>query len=160
MRKHLILVLSALLVLASHAHLMRMLAPLDPGILALQFAFTPQAYWRIIDLWGASGLAIYRAHFAYDNFHPFFYGAFGYLLIARTRVFDASRLRCAALLALPLAGLFDLSENAAQIFLLGQPHGIESIMIPLSATCSLLKWGLVLGFAAMLSIQWMRQRQP
>ncbi len=159
MRKHLPLVLSALLLLASHAHLMFMLAPLDPDILAIQFAFSPQAYWWIIELWGASGLALYRAHFAWDNFHPFVYGAFGYLMIARTRWFDGRRLRRVAMLLLPVAGLFDLVENALQIFLLGQSHGVDSVLIPLSATCSLLKWGLIVMFAIVVGVRWVRQRQ-
>lgn len=154
MSNRLILNLSALLLLVSHAHLTVMLAPLDPGILAIQFAFTPQAYWHIIDLWGASGLGLYRAHFAFDNIHPFVYGAFGYLLIARTRLFDGSRLRRAAMLLLPIAGLFDLAENAAQIYLLGQAHGLDSIVIAVSATCSLIKWSLVVAFVIAVGLRW------
>lgn len=159
MSNRLLLVLSALLLLASQANLAWMVAPLQPSILALQFAFKPQAYWRIIDLWGASGLALYRAHFSFDAVHPFIYGAFGYLLITRTSLFDGSRLRSAGMLALPLAALLDLAENAAQLFLLGQAHGLDSIVIPISATCSLLKWGLVGAFVVVVGVRWGRRRR-
>ncbi len=159
MRKRLILILSAALLLVSHIHLTVMLAPLEPGILAIQFAFTPQAYWRVMDLWGSSGVALYRAHFAFDNFHPLIYGAFGYLLITGTTLFEGQRLRRVAMLVLPLAGLFDLVENAAQLFLLAQPLGIDSTVIPLSATCSAVKWALVVFYVLLVSAQFIRKKR-
>jgi hypothetical protein len=151
----LIVSLSALLFVASQANLARILAPLDPGIFAIQFSFTPGAYWHVIDLWGASGLAIYRAHFPYDYPHLLIYGAFGFLLVSRTSLFAGVRppIYRTALLSLPAASLFDLAENLAQAFLLGQPPGVRSAVIPASATCSSLKWALASVFAALVAVQ-------
>jgi hypothetical protein len=162
MRNRLIVSLSALLFLASQANLARILAPLEPGIFAIQFSFTPEAYWHIIDQWGASGLAIYRGHFLYDYPHLFIYGAFGFLLVSRTSLFAGAGplIYRTALLALPVASLFDLAENLAQAFLLGEPSGVHSAVIPASATCSLLKWALALVFATLVAVQIARKLWP
>jgi len=137
----------------SQANLARLLAPLDPSIFALQLAFTPEAFWRVVDAWGPAGVAVYRAHFAFDNLHPFLYGAFGYLAVSRTRLFSrpAGRLYHGALLALPVAGLCDLIENAIHLWLLAHAHGTGGLLVPLSGTCSLLKWGLALFFTLALA---------
>jgi hypothetical protein len=42
------------------------LAPLEPGVLQLQFAFTPRAFGTVIHLWSGEDLARYRAHFPWD----------------------------------------------------------------------------------------------
>ncbi len=155
MRDRLIVFISALLFIASQANLAVIVGSLHPNILALQLAFTPEAFWRVIELWGASGVALYRAHFQFDNVHPFIYGAFGFLLVSRTSFFSGVRplFHRAILLLLPIAGLFDLVENAAHIYLLGQPHGLNSVIIPVSATCSLIKWVLASLFAVVATIQ-------
>lgn len=159
MRDRLIVFLSAVLFAASQVNLAVIVAPLHPNILALQLAFTSKAFWHIIELWGVSGLALYRAHFQFDNVHPFIYGAFGFLLVSRTPLFAGARslVYRAMLLMLPVAGLFDLVENAAHIYLLSQPRGFNSIIIPFSATCSLIKWVLAALFAAAVAIQVVRK---
>lgn len=138
----------------SQANLARLLAPLDPSIFALQLAFTPEAFWRVIDAWGPAGVAVYRAHFTFDNLHPFLYGAFGFLAVSRTRLFSrpAGCLYHGALLALPVAGLCDLIENGLHLWLLAHAHGAGGLLVPLSGTCSLLKWGLALFFT--LALAW------
>lgn len=140
----------------SQVHLIWMLAPLEPNLLVLQLAFSAEDYWRILGLWGTSGVAIYRAHFAWDAIHPFIYGALGYFLVANTRLFAATRpgLRRTMLFALPLAGALDLVENTAQLFLLAQPPGTAAAVVALSASCSALKWGLAAFFAAGVGWCW------
>lgn len=159
MRDRLTVSLSTLLFVASQANLLIMLAPLHPSIFSLQLAFTPDAFWHVVDLWGASGLAVYRAHFRFDNLHPFIYGVFGFLLVSKTALFSHMRpwsyhvIR----LLLPIAGLFDLIENTAHIYLLAHARGFQSAIVPLSGTCSLLKWVLASLFASLVTIQVFRR---
>jgi len=51
---------------------------------------------------------------------------------------------------LPLAAVFDLAENLLQLHLLAGPVGTRSLLIPLSALFSTLKWGLAAGFAGVV----------
>ncbi|UCV09016.1 hypothetical protein [Dechloromonas denitrificans] len=140
---------AAALFVASQLNIVLMLAPLEPSVFALQLAFTAASFWSIVEAWGDAGLALYRAHFVFDNLHPFIYGAFGYLLVARSSLFAglSPAIYRAALLMLPLAGVFDLCENAAHIYLLAQDPGSGALLIALSASCALLKWALALLFA-------------
>ncbi len=159
MRDRLIVVIVTVLFAASQANLALILAPLHPNIFLLQLSFTPEAYWHVTGLWGVSGLAVYRAHFQFDNVHPFIYGAFGFLLVSRTPLFSSAspRVYRAILLSLPVAGLSDLAENAAHIYLLGQAQGFRSVIIPVSATCSLFKWVLASLFAVLVAIRFARE---
>lgn len=80
---HRVVALSGLLYVASQANISIMLASRQPNIFSLQLAFTPDAFWRVIEMWGQPGIALYRSHFRFDNFHPLTYGAFGFLLVSR-----------------------------------------------------------------------------
>lgn len=161
-RARFLVLLFGLLFLASQTNLILHLSPLRPSIFMLQLSFTADSFWHVIEQWGTPGVAIYRAHFVFDNIHPFIYGAFGYLIVASTPLFTsmhpvAYRL---SLLVLPIAGLCDLLENVAHNHLLSLPHGADSPIIPLSALCSLIKWGLATAFALAFIVrlahwQWM-----
>ena len=155
MKNYLLISLSALLFVVSQANLAIMLSQLHPSIFSLQLAFTSESFWHVINVWGAPGLEIYRAHFVFDNVHPFIYGVFGFMLVSRTTLFSGVGpwVYRVILLLLPIAGLFDLIENAAHIYLLGQPQGIQSVIVPFSGTCSLLKWILASIFALLVIIQ-------
>lgn len=136
----------------SQANLAVMLAPLHPSVFALQLAFTAEDFWRVVAAWGGTGLATYRAHFFFDNLHPFTYGAFGYLAVWHSGLFTGDGPGRRRLLAqmLPLAGVFDLAENVAHLYLLDQPAGSGGILVPLSALCSLGKWSLAALFAMLI----------
>ncbi|HQC81475.1 MAG TPA: hypothetical protein PLS67_13320 [Accumulibacter sp.] len=142
-----------------------LLASLHPSIFMLQLSFTAESFWHIIEQWGTPGVAIYRAHFVFDNIHPFIYGVFGYLMVAKTPLFAGMPpvVHRTALLTLPIAGLCDLLENAAHNYLLALPHGTDSPIIPLSAVCSSIKWGLATAFALAFIVrlaqwQWVRHK--
>jgi hypothetical protein len=136
----------------SQANLAWLVAPLRPNILALQLAFTATEFWSIIKAWGTPGVALFRSHFAYDLVHPFVYGAFGYFLVANTALFSglSARARCALQYALPVAAAFDLTENAIHFYLLSQGVGAGEYLVPFSATCSSIKWGLAAVFSLAL----------
>lgn len=153
---------SAVIFVASQLNIVLMLASLEPSVFALQLAFTAASFWQIVDAWGDAGLALYRAHFAFDNVHPFIYGAFGYLLVSRTSLFAgmSPAIYRAVLLMLPVAGFFDLCENAAHSHLLSQAHGSGALLVALSASCALLKWALALLFALVVLGQLARRAWP
>jgi len=155
MRDRLIVCISALLFIASQVAIAAILLPLHPSIFSIQFSFTPESFWHILDLWGSSGLAAYRAHFPLDFVHPFLYGVLGVLLTTKTSLFTSVRTLAyrIALWSLPVAGIFDLFENVGRLYLLGQPHGSRSILIPATATCSSLKWALALLFTLTVASQ-------
>jgi hypothetical protein len=125
------------------------LAPLDPGVLALQFAFTPRAFAQVVHAWPPEHLLRYRSHLPFDCLLLASYGTFGYLLATRSGLFvHASRpIYIAAAWALPLAALFDAAENALHWWLTEVPR--FGVVLPyfVSATCSTLKWALLFGFA-------------
>lgn len=141
--------LAGVAVAVSQVHLARLVGAYRPNILFLQLSFSPERYWGILRAWGLEGLQAYRGHFAADWLHLCLYALFGYLLAHRGGLFVETENRASGRLAalLPLAALFDVAENLLQLRLLAGPFGAPSALIPLSAACSLLKWGLVVVFA-------------
>ncbi len=125
------------------------LAPLEPGIISLQFAFTPGSFAAVVDAWPAGHLARYRAHLPVDCLLLACYGSFGYLLAQRsTLLARCSPAVCvAARWALPLAAVFDATENALHWWLIEAPRSAATFPYALSAACSGLKWALLLGYA-------------
>lgn len=128
------------------------LAPLEPGVLVLQLAFTPRAFGAVIHAWPPEHLARYRAHLPVDCVFLVCYGTFGYLLATRTRLFAAWPPigRRAAVWALPLAALLDAAENGLHWWLTAAPRfGLAPLYFG-SALCATSKWLLILGFAVAL----------
>jgi len=68
---------SGLLALALLAGLAWYLSPLEPGVVALQFAFTPRAFGEIIHFWSPEDLLRYRRHLPVDFLLLAAYGSFG-----------------------------------------------------------------------------------
>ncbi|MFT3663640.1 hypothetical protein [Piscinibacter sp.] len=135
-------------VLALGAGLAFYLAPLKPGVLALQLAFTPQAFARIIHAWPPEHLARYRAHLPLDFALLLGYGAFGFLLATRTDLFSRSspRRRRLAAWTLPLAAVFDAAENVLHWWLTAEPRfGLASVYA-VAALASAAKWALLVLF--------------
>jgi hypothetical protein len=129
------------------------LAPLDPGILQLQFAATPRAFAAIVHAWGPEGLARYRAHFAVDFALLGSYAVFGWRLARRTALFAGlpMRGRSVAAWALPVAALADAAENTLHLWLTAAPRFGPAWPYALAAACAAAKWLLLIGFAALLA---------
>lgn len=136
----------------SQANLGYVLGPLSPNIVAVQLTFDVQAFWQAMDAWGPEGMARLRATLLpWDMLHPFIYGAFGYLLVTHTHLFEIREpWRRGLAWELPVAGACDLLENFCELYLLSLPFGTASIAIPVSATFSLGKWGLAAGFSLLV----------
>ncbi len=147
-------ILLALAFVGSQAHLGHLLAPLSPNFICVQLTFDSQAFWRAIAAWGPEGMARLQASLLpWDLMHPVIYGLFGYLLATRTNYFHAwPHWRRGLAWALPIAALCDLVENACELYLLSIPLGTPSIIIPVSAGFSLVKWTIAAGFVVMLLV--------
>ena len=139
--------------LALFAGLAWYLAPLQPNILVLQFAFTPLSFARVVHSWPDEHLQRYLAHLRIDYLLLASYAAFGYLLAKRGALFAAqpTLVRRAARWLLPLAALFDAVENALHGWLAAAPRFGVGWMYAVSATSSTLKWLLLLAFAALVA---------
>lgn len=143
--------ISGLTALALCAGLAWYLAPLDPGALALQFAFTPRAFGQIIHFWSPADLERYRSHLPVDYALLLAYGAFGYLCATRAHIFAAHAPSFRGVLKwlLPLAAFFDALENALHWWLTEVPRFGVPLLYAVSAGASSLKWLLALGFGLM-----------
>jgi hypothetical protein len=126
------------------------LAPLEPGILHLQFAFTPRAFGTVIHLWSADDLARYRAHFPGDFLLLACYAAFGHRFARHSGLFArrAPAARAAAAWLLPAAALCDAVENAFHLWLTAAPRFDAAPAYALSALAAAAKWALLIAFAA------------
>lgn len=136
------------------------LRPLQPGVLALQLAFTPQAFGEVVHAWPAAHLARYRQHLWIDFALLAAYASFGWLLASRTRLFAmlGPAWRRPARSALPLAALCDATENTLHLWLTEQPRfGLDPVYA-LSAGAALTKWLLLIGFAILVVVALTRHR--
>lgn len=132
------------------AALAAFLAPLEPGVLQLQLAFSPRAFGAVMHFWSPQDLARYRAHLPWDFLLLGCYGAFGLLLTRRSGLFarhaPAARLVVASLM--PAAALCDAVENALHLWLTAAPRFGVAPAYLLSGLAATLKWLLLIAFAA------------
>lgn len=148
---------------ASQGNLLRIILLLEPSILALQLAFTPETFARVVTAWGPEGLARYRAHFLFDFVHPLIYAGFGWIWVRHTALFAWTwpSTRYALGLALPVAGLCDVVENLLHWRLLDLFPDVTPTAVFLSACLSSLKWSLASFFACAMALnvyRWLRRR--
>jgi hypothetical protein len=152
--------ISGLAALALFVGLAIDLAPLEPGVVALQFAATPRAFGEIVHLWSPQDLQRYRAHLAPDMLLLLAYGSFGYLLATRTSLFVplAAGARAAARWVMPAAALADAAENALHAWLTEAPRFGVPHLYAVSAGAAALKWALLVAFAMMVVLALRRAR--
>ncbi|HEX4857433.1 MAG TPA: hypothetical protein VFV17_00350 [Usitatibacteraceae bacterium] len=152
--------ISGLTALALFASIAAWLSPLEPGVLVLQMAWTPQAFGNVVHAWPAEHLARYRAHLPFDMLLLAAYAAFGHLLVSRTALFDGlpARLVRDARWMLPLAALCDATENAFHAWLTEVPRFGVAHCYAASALASMAKWLLILSFGALVLFAAARSR--
>lgn len=137
------------------------LAPLEPGVVALQLAFTPQAFNAIIQAWPAEHLARYRLHLPFDCLLLLAYGSLGYMVATRSRVFArfGPTMRWLATWALPTAALGDATENALHGWLTEAPHLDAADAHAAAAMAATFKWSLIGVFVALVACALLRKRE-
>lgn len=119
-----------------------------PSQIALQLAFSEDAFGRIVAQWGAEGVRTYRdVTLGLDYLFPIAYalclsGAIAWLTRARGR--DPTRLEL-ALFAMPwVAALLDWVENTLHLLLLGDLTRISAAPVLLASLAAAAKWCLML----------------
>ena len=137
------------------------LSPLQPNIVALQFAFNAEAFRTILGQWGPEGVALFRPHLPVDVVLLVAYGTFGYLLTTRTRVFaeytSLWRLRVAVLM--PVAAVADAAEDLLHWYLTGGHLGGAGLLVPIASAYSALKFAGIAFFGlAVLHARFIAQR--
>lgn len=125
------------------------LAPLEPGVVALQFAFSPRAFGSVIHAWSPDQLHRFRVHLLPDYALLLSYGGLGYLLASRTGLFDLRRAcyRSWVTWALPCAAAFDAGENALHWWLTEAPRLGVQLPYLLAAGCASAKWLVLVAYA-------------
>jgi hypothetical protein len=126
------------------------LAPLEPGILRLQFSFTASSFQGVLEQWQAQGIALYRAHFSADFVLLVLYGAFGFAWGRQCVAARAMHRRLAWLVvwSLPVAALADAGENVLHLLLTdGRPDAAPQLYAA-AGLAALLKWLAILAFGA------------
>ena len=125
------------------------LAPLEPGVLVLQFAFSPRAFGSVVHAWSPEQLHRFRLHLPIDCALLLSYGGFGYLLATHTRFFAPRRrwYRIWVTWALPWAAVFDAGENVWHWWLTEVPRLGVQLPYPLAAGCASAKWLLLVAYA-------------
>jgi len=128
------------------------LQPLDPDVLALQMASSPRRFAEIIHAWSPEHLARYRAHLPVDGLLLLSYGAFGYLLATRTALFAGRGVfvRGVARCLLPLAAVFDATEDLLHAWLTEMPRFGPTWPYAVSAQASTWKWVLLIGYGLLV----------
>ena len=145
--------------LALCAALALYLRPLQPGVLALQFAATPRAFAMVVHAWGDAGLARYRAHLPWDFLLLASCAAFGWQLARHGSLCGAlpRRLRTLAAAALPLAASFGAGQNLLHLWLTAAPRFGPAWLYALSAALAGAKWLCVLIFGGLLCAALLRR---
>jgi hypothetical protein len=132
-----------------------------PGVVALQLAFSAEAFRRILALWGAAGAEAYwRATLLADSWFPIAYSVLlssvTTRLLVRSSLGSAERWRSA--IALPFAAaILDWVENTLHLMLLRsvlspalsaseglyQADQSGSLLVAMASTAAVIKWGLL-----------------
>lgn len=119
----------------------------SPGAVALQLAFSKEAFTRIIAEWGPAGVRAYqRSTLGLDYLFPIAYA----LCLASSIAWLASRPGrepdsvVPALFGLPwVAAALDWIENTLHLILLGDVHHPSASLVLLASIAAAIKWGLI-----------------
>jgi hypothetical protein len=130
-----------------------LLAPLKPGILALQCSFTRASFQAVLAAWGEAGLRRYRAHLPVDCVFLLGYAAFGHLWAGQAAL-PAWAVAWAPWVLTAAAGC-DALENLVHLRLARAGVSAAPGWYAFTGTCSVLKWALVFVFAGLaLAAAW------
>jgi len=135
------------------------LAPLDPCILHLQFAFSEESFSTVLSKWQSDGLALYQSHIPADFLLLVTYGIFGFQFgRERTSALAAQPMLATCLTwALPLAAVADATENVLHLLLTGANAPSNSLLYLLSGSAASIKWLGIVAFFACIALYWKRR---
>lgn len=125
------------------------LLPLQPNIVALQFAFNADAFRAILEQWQPEGVALFRSHLPVDAVLLVAYGVFGYLFTNRTEVFarytPVWRMRISVFM--PVAAVADAVEDVLHWYLTSGGYvSYFKVLVPVATAYSSLKFAGIAMF--------------
>ena len=126
------------------------LAPLEPSILWLQFAFTAPSFEGVLQQWQARGIALYRSHLPADFLLLLLYGAFGFSFGRQRATALGTHCTAAWLVVwlLPVAALADAGENTLHLLLTDGRPAAAPALYALAGLAATVKWMAILAFGA------------
>lgn len=130
------------------------LAPLDPCILKLQFAFDEETFRDILTQWQTEGIARYQSHIPADFLFLFLYGLAGYWF---GRECSGKEREPALLLtwSLPLAAMADAVEDVLHLILTAENTTAMPELYFLSGSAASFKWlGIAIFILSWISYCW------
>ncbi|MBC7260834.1 MAG: hypothetical protein H5T63_02375, partial [Chloroflexi bacterium] len=148
-----LMLLLTILAFVAFAYFDQARPPGTPGVVALQLAFSAEAFQSIVKQWGESGVQAYRVSTLYvDSWFPLVYASLLASLIALLthklgRVLDKATL---LFFTLPfVATLLDWVENALHLILLRNPDHFSPMLVLIASLAAAIKWGII-WFSALL----------
>jgi len=140
--------LSGIATLVMFAGIAWYLAPLYPGAVLLEFAFTPKSFGTVIHAWPAEYLLRYRGFLSLNFLLLGCYGFFGYFFVSRSPLFSrySSGMRTVTAWALPVAAALGAAGNTLHAWLTAAPRFGVPPAYALAATFAVFKWLILAGF--------------
>jgi hypothetical protein len=129
----------------------------SPGVIALQLAFSEEAFHGIITQWGVEGVQAYRRSTLYiDSWFPLAYASLlsSVIAVLTVRAGGTTGRFQLARFALPsIASLWDWVENTLHLILLRDPSHLSATLVLIASIAAAIKWDLIaLSIAAILCL--------
>ena len=129
----------------------------SPGVIALQLAFSEEAFHGIITQWGVEGVQAYQRSTLYiDSWFPLAYASLlsSVIAVLTVRAGGTTGRFQLACLALPfIAWLLDWVENTLHLILLRDPSHLTVTLVLIASIAAAIKWGLIaLSIVAILCL--------
>ena len=135
--------------------------PGTPGVVALQLAFSTEAFRNILIQWGTSGVQAYRVStLSVDSWFPIAYALlFASLIAVLTYQPDkaVSKSHLALFGLLFVAMLLDWMENALHLILLRDPSHLSPSLVLIASLAAAIKWGII-AFSILVVLYFFAQR--
>lgn len=117
-----------------------------PTALLSQFAFSAEAFSKIVNEWNNLDRSIFLIHYLFDFVYPLIYGRFFYLALNKKSKLPFIATAC------------DLTENIFHFLMVGQYIPINTAATVTAAVCASVKWVLLLVCALILIVAYLRKR--
>lgn len=140
--------LTGIATLVLFAGIVWFIAPLYPGVIMLELAYTPKSFGTIVHAWPAEYLQRYRDFLLFNFPLLISYGTFGYLFASRSPLFSRypAAWRTLIVWALPVAAAFGAVEYALHLWLTAAPRFGVPLVYAVSAACAAFKWIIAAAF--------------
>jgi hypothetical protein len=117
-----------------------------PSAVQSQFAFSAEAFSKIVNEWNNLDRSIFLTHYLFDFIYPLIYGRFFYLALNKKSKMPV------------VATVCDLTENIFHFLMIGQYIPIHTLATAVAAVCASIKWALLVVCALIVIVTYLRPR--